>query len=212
MPFWAPPPPPVSYSQQVAPILALHCNSCHGDSGGFSTRTHAELMAGGNSGILVFPGEADRSLLLHFIDGRRGEAHRMPLGGRSLSSEQIDTIRRWIAEGAKKDQGAPRVYTFALPNTPIDVRKSIRVFCRVNTPSYLTLTVRDTRNRRTLLAQVASIKLPKERGDAGEPGELIWWDIHAGTGWPKSVDLELLIEYAAAEPKGTEFFARPVER
>ena len=101
--FWAPPPPPVSYSQQVAPILAMHCNTCHGDAGGLSTRSHAELMAGGNLGIVVVPGNAERSLLVHFIDGRRGEAHRMPLGGRPLSREQIDTIRRWIDEGANKD-------------------------------------------------------------------------------------------------------------
>jgi len=37
----------VSYSRDVAPIFALHCNSCHGDAetaGGLEIRTYAGLM------------------------------------------------------------------------------------------------------------------------------------------------------------------------
>lgn len=80
--FWAPPVPPVSYSADVAPIFAMHCNSCHGGAGGLSTRSWKELMQGGHLGKLVIPGDSDRSLLLHFIDGRRGAEQRMPLGER----------------------------------------------------------------------------------------------------------------------------------
>src|SRR6266404_7775082 len=130
--FAPPPPPPVSYSRQVAPILALHCNSCHGDAGGLSTRSYADLMNGGNLGKVVIPGDPDRSLLIHFIEGRRGEAHRMPLGGRVLSLGQIDTIRRWIAEGAQKDAMAAKKYTRALTRIRLDRSNILRVFCRIN--------------------------------------------------------------------------------
>ena len=57
--------------------------------------------------MAVIPGDPERSLLIHFIEGRRGEAHRMPLGGRSLSPAEIEMFRRWIAEGAKPDR-APK--------------------------------------------------------------------------------------------------------
>jgi hypothetical protein len=211
MPF-APPPPPVSYSRQVAPILALHCNGCHGDAGGLSTRSYADLMNGGNLGKVVIPGEPDRSLVIQFIEGRRGEAHRMPLGGRALSPEQIETIRRWIAEGAQRDVTAAKKYTRALTDIRLDRSKILRVFCRVDTEAYLTMTVRDPRNKRPLLTQVASIKSIKEQSDSGETGELISWDIRAGSAWPGSVDIELTIEYAAEEPRRTEFFARVVDR
>src|SRR5215813_10111456 len=101
--FFFAPPPPVSYSQTVAPILALYCNTCHGDSAGLSTRSHADLLRGGNSGPAVVPGDAERSLLVQYIDGRRGEKRRMPFGAAPLSAEQIDLIRRWVSEGAKSD-------------------------------------------------------------------------------------------------------------
>ncbi|MDQ2949826.1 MAG: hypothetical protein M3Y27_28455 [Acidobacteriota bacterium] len=76
--------------------------------------------------------------MIHFIEGRRGEAHRMPLGGKALSIEQIETIRRWIAEGANEDAAATNKYTRALPNIRLEHGKTLRVFCRVNTESYLT--------------------------------------------------------------------------
>lgn len=212
MMFASPPPPPVSYSRQVAPILALHCNGCHGDAGGLSTRSYADLMTGGNLGKVVIPGEPDRSLLTHFIEGRRGESHRMPLGGQPLSAAQIETIRRWIAEGASQDETTARKYTRVLPDVRLDRGKIVRVFCRVNTQSYLTLTVRDPGNKRPLLTEVASIKSPKERNDTGEPGELISWDVRAGRAWPKTIDIELTIEYTVEEPRGTEVFFRLVDQ
>jgi mono/diheme cytochrome c family protein len=210
--FFATPPPPVSYSRQVAPIFALHCNGCHGDDGGLGTRSHAGLMRGGNLGKVVIPGDAESSLLVHFLEGRRGEAHRMPLGGRPLSPVQIETIRRWIAEGATNDAAVPPKRTLKLAKVSLAQGRILRVFCRVDTESYLTMTVRDSRNQRTLFEAVASIKSPKERVDAGEPGELIWWDITAGKGWPKSVSIDLTIQYAAAEPQDVQFFTRLIDR
>ena len=74
----------VSFGREVAPIFAMHCNGCHGDAGGLSLRSYKDLIKGGNLGVIVVPGNADGSLLIHFLDGRRGEAHRMPKEGRPL--------------------------------------------------------------------------------------------------------------------------------
>src|SRR5262249_39840180 len=129
-----------------------------------------------------------------------------------LSDGQIDTIRRWIAEGALKDSADTPSIKLTLPRTQMEPARTLRISCRVRTASYLTLAVRDVRNGRLLFGEVASVKSPKNRGDAGEPGQLISWDVNAGTGWPASVDLELTIEHFTEEPRGTEFFARAVER
>ena len=108
--FAPPPPPPVSFSHEVAPIMAMHCNICHGDAGGLSTRSYVEIMAGGNLGRVIVPGDPDKSLLIHFLDGRRGENRRMPKDEAPLSITQIETIRRWIAEGAKNDDISAPTY------------------------------------------------------------------------------------------------------
>src|SRR4051794_34217687 len=96
--FAAPAPVPVSFSRDIAPILAMHCNGCHGDSGGMSTRSYAELMAGGNLGKVIVPGDPSRSLVIHFLEGRRGPEHRMPKDCRPLSDAQIELFRRWISD------------------------------------------------------------------------------------------------------------------
>src|SRR4051794_26607485 len=205
--FSAPPPPPVSFSRDIAPILAMHCNGCHGDSGGMSTRSYKELMQGGNLGKVVLPGNPDRSLLIHFLEGRRGPEHRMPKDSRPLPDAQIGTIRRWVEEGAKDDNLAVRRYRVVRRAVPMQIGKTTRVFCRVNTQAYLVMTMRDPRNGRVLWSDVASVKTPKEKVDAASPGQLISWDLRAGYGWPRAVTLELSVEYAASEPQRTELYA-----
>ena len=205
MPFVAPP-PPVSYSRQIAPVLALRCYSCHGDSGGLNLRTYADLMRGGNLGKAVIPGDPERSLLIAFIEGRRGEAHRMPLGGRSLSAAEIEMFRRWIAEGAKPDRAPKSSPTRVLRNIEMIPGRTLGIFCRVNTDSLLILRVRDPHDGRTLFTDLASVKSQKEQGDAGKPGELISWNLRREAGWPRFVNIELRIEYPAKAPVRTEFF------
>jgi hypothetical protein len=164
-------------------------------------------MLGGNLGKLIVPGDPDSSLLLHFIDGRRGEQNRMPKEGRPLSSTQIELIRRWIAEGAKDDNLPFKRYRFTRTGVPVDVDKTTRVFCRVSKKAYLVITARDPRDGRVLWTEVASVKSPKEGMDAAEPGQMISWNLRAGTGWPKKVRLELSIEHAASDPRPVEFYA-----
>src|SRR5258708_33848125 len=97
----------VSYSREIAPIFALHCNSCHGDAetaGGLEIRTHAGLM---KSGAIV-PGDPDGSQIVQFIEGRRGEQHRRPPGGVRLTAQQIARIRPAIAESPRQSaRGRP---------------------------------------------------------------------------------------------------------
>src|SRR5213083_2609938 len=131
----------VSYSRDIAPILAMHCNSCHGDSGsagGLVTRTHADLMKAGDA---IVSGDPDRSQVVQFIEGRRGEEHRMPLGGAPLTAEQIALIRRWIAEGAKAAADSVVKYKLAIPNVRIRRSEGLQIECAVPTRAYLILSV-----------------------------------------------------------------------
>ena len=210
--WFQPPPPPVSYHRQVAPILALHCSGCHGTAGGLSTRSHAELMRGGDMGPVVKPGDSGASLLLDFIEGRRGEAHRMPLGGRPLAPEQIAVIRRWIAAGAAEDADTGVPYAKKLRGVRFAGAPVLRVVCKVDVEAWLTLRVTDAGGRRTLFTDAVSVKSPQERGDAGSPGEPVRWEIRRGRNWPARVELELTIRYAPREPRETEFYVERPRR
>jgi Planctomycete cytochrome C len=190
------PPPPVSYVREVAPILAMRCNGCHGEAGGLSTRTYGQLMAGGNLGKVVIPGNPDASLLVHYIEGRRGESRRMPLGGKPLTLQQIETIRRWIAENAREDSAELPKYSRKLAN----IRLPQRISFRVGADAYLTLTVRDRRTRRILFERAGAVKSEMDDGDIGRPGQPVIWEIRPGQRWPKKVDIELQAEYAAGDP------------
>lgn len=97
---------PVSFERAVQPILAERCQACHNDrnaSGKLSLASGAALLKGGQSGPAVLAGKPDESLLLHSVTG---EKPRMPKFGAPLSVEQVATLRRWIAEGARVNLSA----------------------------------------------------------------------------------------------------------
>lgn len=101
------PPPPaaeVSFSQKVLPILVVQgCVSCHGGSGGLNVGTVAELLAGGNHGPAVVPGNGAGSNLVKKLIAPSPFGQRMPLGGAQLPDSTINVIRTWINQGAKNN-------------------------------------------------------------------------------------------------------------
>lgn len=192
--------PPVSYSRQVAAIFAMHCNVCHGEAGKLSLRTYQDTMRGGSLGSIVIPGDPDRSLLVHFIEGRRGKDRRMPQSGRPLSTEQIAAIRNWIAEGARDDGPVRPAAALVREDVPVTANTAMRILCRVDTPAYLEITARDENSGRILWSEVATVKEQREAMDAGEPGSDVVWNLRAAPGWPQTVTLVLRVYHAANAP------------
>ena len=100
----------VSYSRDVQPILQANCMSCHQQGGageqasGFSMATYDDLMKGTSGGAMIVPGDSAGSNLLVLMEGRADPSISMPHGSKdSVSKADIDTIRRWIDQGAKKN-------------------------------------------------------------------------------------------------------------
>ncbi|MDX2031978.1 MAG: PSD1 and planctomycete cytochrome C domain-containing protein [Blastocatellia bacterium] len=92
----------VDFKREVEPILATSCYSCHGPkkaAGQLRLDVKALAMKGGISGASIVPGRSRESRLLARVRGEGGEA-RMPMGGEPLSPAQIETIRKWIDQGA----------------------------------------------------------------------------------------------------------------
>lgn len=90
----------VLFEKQVRPVLMGKCASCHGpekQKSGLRVDSKAALLAGGESGPAIIPGNPDASLLLHVVD--KGEPYSMP-PKEKLRKEEILAIKAWIKGGA----------------------------------------------------------------------------------------------------------------
>ncbi|CAA7599980.1 Cytochrome c family profile [Acididesulfobacillus acetoxydans] len=85
-----------SYKADIDPIFQSRCVGCHGQSGGYSLDTYANVMKKN-----VVPGHPNASLLVKRIEGK--VAPQMPLGLQPLSKDQIQTVKNWIKAGAKNN-------------------------------------------------------------------------------------------------------------
>jgi len=100
----------ISFSTQVAPILAARCGGCHvaGNKGNFQMPSHAALLASG----FVQRGNPSASRLLEVI--LTGD---MPRGGGKISSDEVAVLTKWIAAGAPFDGPDPTVSIDVLART-----------------------------------------------------------------------------------------------
>ena len=91
-----------SFRNDVLPILnANGCSGCHGGNGGLTVTSVGALLAGGDHGPAVVPGNADSSNLVRKLLSPPAFGSRMPLGGSPLPDASVGLIRAWINEGAK---------------------------------------------------------------------------------------------------------------
>jgi len=100
-----------TYNQDVRPILAENCFSCHGpDSAsrkaGLRLDRFADATLKRASGQAIIPGDPVASNIMTRIRLPETNPLHMPpaAGHKSLSPANIDTLTRWIAGGAKYEQ------------------------------------------------------------------------------------------------------------
>ncbi len=93
-----------SFSSDVLPIFSgAGCTGCHGGSGGLVVTSVAALLAGGDHGPAIVPGDAAASNIIKKLSPSPPFGSRMPLGGPYLADTTIGVIRTWINEGAKNN-------------------------------------------------------------------------------------------------------------
>jgi hypothetical protein len=110
----------VAYAD-VEAIFSESCEHCHNEDkakGGLLVESYEELVAGGDHGTAVIPGDSGASRLVQMIEGKLKP--RMPYKEDALSASQVDVIRRWIDQGAAapaatEGTGAAQEHEIALP-------------------------------------------------------------------------------------------------
>jgi mono/diheme cytochrome c family protein len=94
----------VSFTRDVQPLLARRCFSCHGPTareGGLRLDKPDAALAELDSGLrAIVPGHVEHSALVDRISAT-DDTERMPPKGKLLSSKEIETLKQWIAGGAK---------------------------------------------------------------------------------------------------------------
>jgi hypothetical protein len=127
----------IRFNRDIRPILADNCFVCHGHDvrrkAGLRLDTRpgatAELRSG--SGRAVVPGDVTKSVLVERITATDPD-RRMPppKTKKTLTPQQVDLLRRWVAEGAKYEghwaftaavrPEVPRAVNPAWARNPID--------------------------------------------------------------------------------------------
>lgn len=112
---------PVSFINDVAPILKENCLACHDakkKSGKYEMTTYEKILAGGANGEPIVAGKPDMSEFHTLIV--TAEQRRMPPRdkGEAVPKDKAAIIGQWIKEGAKLDAGL---------DAKADITKELRV-------------------------------------------------------------------------------------
>ena len=121
----------VDFVRDIQPIFNAHCVSCHGTkkaAGQLRLDNKMAAMKGSISGAVILPGNSQASILLARVTGSDGQA-KMPLGGDSLTPQQIALLRQWIEQGAvwedksevgsrKSEESSPMHWAYKKPIRP----------------------------------------------------------------------------------------------
>jgi mono/diheme cytochrome c family protein len=97
-----PPPPLVSFTGEVLPLLLARCAGCHLPD----IPVHANLVGVPAVGaqyagaLRVAPGDTAASVLYQKLQGNPAFGLQMPLLPPPLTTEQVTQIGQWIVEGA----------------------------------------------------------------------------------------------------------------
>jgi len=93
-----------AYADVAAVISKYHCTVCHGGTeprAGLSLDDHKSMLKGSKRGPVIVPGNPANSEIILRLKGQ--SEPRMPFTGPPwLSDEEVATIERWIAAGARE--------------------------------------------------------------------------------------------------------------
>ena len=98
---------PPNFEEHVLPIFREKCCSCHNPdkmAGGLDLSSWGQTMAGGSSGDVVDPGDAEGSYLYQLVTHESEPT--MPPEADKLPSASLDLIKNWITGGAIERNGA----------------------------------------------------------------------------------------------------------
>ena len=105
------------FEKEVRPVLISRCAECHGQGdkevkGNLRVDSRAALLAGGDTGPAIVPGNLEESLLIDAVN--YGEIYQMPPKSK-LPDHEIAALTKWVEMGAPwpHEEGATTAITKA---------------------------------------------------------------------------------------------------
>ncbi len=114
---------PVSYDQDVEPILANKCFVCHTGQikeGKFDMGSYETLMKGGKHGRPIVPGKSAESRLIR-LAGKVQKPFMPPKTEEPLTPQELAILKLWVDQGAKPPTGMRRLPKVILTRLPASV-------------------------------------------------------------------------------------------
>jgi len=149
---------------------------------------------------------------------------QMPLRGMPLSAQQIETIKKWIDQGAIEDSQSHSIERILLEHVillrPHEVGQYLLPYegvrCRLPVQSYATLIVRDEASGKELTRRGGAVQYGRgpyeiaDMGAAGSAHQPVGWSLNqefvtSWAKWPAVVSVELQVEYNDGPLWGMEF-------
>ncbi|RLS35551.1 MAG: hypothetical protein DWH81_13815 [Planctomycetota bacterium] len=157
----------VSFTRDIAPFMANLCLRCHSGQeprGGLSLETFYDMMRGGQSGIVVLPGEPkEKSRLFRLTGGL--ENPRMPNGDEiRLTRKNYDDLVTWFEEGCVFDGPDPKAPLRSFVKS--DAEQAKEMATKISPAEFNTL-------RKEKSLQQFSKALPQETATTLESDELL---------------------------------------
>lgn len=100
--------PPVDFVKQIKPILADRCVECHNSEtllGELNLQNRDHAFQKRKAGPAIVAGSPEKSMLYLALTLPPKNKKAMPATGHRIPKDEVNTIRQWIAEGAKWPEG-----------------------------------------------------------------------------------------------------------
>ena len=112
------------YNTEIRPILSRACFSCHGPNER-ARQADLRLDTGAFLDTHVVPGDADASLLFQRLTTDEVIGRMPPVStGRALTDTEVETVRRWIDDGAV--WGTEVVVAVDVAERTVDFEREVR--------------------------------------------------------------------------------------
>ncbi|MFO0927125.1 MAG: DUF1549 domain-containing protein [Gemmataceae bacterium] len=129
---------PVDFNRDVRPILTRHCTVCHGGvkaagKVSFVSRDRA-FVKGRSKQPVIVPGKPESSeLFVRVTSTDPDSVMPKPDHGPRLSARDLDTFRRWIAEGARWEEH----WSFNSPREPVEPKVKTAGWARTSADRFI---------------------------------------------------------------------------
>jgi len=114
------------FEQHIRPVLAERCYQCHSTraekvKGGLRLDSREQMLKGGKDGMVLVPGDPDKSKLIEAIRYINSDLQMPPK--HQLSKQEVSAFERWVKMGAPDPRGDALPSAPATQPAPFDYQK-----------------------------------------------------------------------------------------